>query len=97
MITRDKTEKKNLKNKPKLGKKWEEIQIYRDFKKLTEEIVQKKPGNGFKRKTLLQKQICTQNNDITTNYIKAKIDDIQQNSKYRKKTKWLIPLLISYS
>ena len=67
--------------------KWEGKQLYGRFKRLINNISHDKTwtwlrkGN-FKRETesLLK---AAQNNAIRTNYIKARIDKTQQNSKYR--------------
>ena len=71
----------------KLGKKWEEKQLYGRCKGLITNISHDKTwtwlrkGN-FKRETesLL---MAAQNSAIRTNHIKARIDKTQQNSKYR--------------
>ena len=67
--------------------KWEEKQLYGRFKRLINNISHDKTWTGlrkgnFKRETesLL---IAAQNNTIRTNYIKARIDKTQKNSKCR--------------
>ena len=63
--------------------KWEEKLLYRRFKRhLTRENLDVAKKRNFKRVTefLL---IAAQNNAIRTNYIKARTDKTQQNSKCR--------------
>ena len=65
--------------------KWEEKQLYGNFKQQTSDISHEenmdvtKKGNLKKESESLLK--TAQNNAIRTNYIKAKIDKTQQNSK----------------
>ena len=67
--------------------KWEEKQLYGRFKRLINNISHDKTwtwlrkGN-FKRETESH-LMAAQNNAIRTNYIKARIDKTQQNSKCR--------------
>ena len=67
--------------------KWEEKQLYGYFKQQTDEISHKKTWTWLRKgnfkwetESLL---ITAQNNTLRTNYIKAKIDNMQQNSKSR--------------
>ena len=65
----------------------EEKQLYRHFKRQTSENSQKKTWIWLRKGNLLKENesflIVAQNNTITTNYIKAKIDKAEQNSKGR--------------
>ena len=80
---------RNIDTKPtKLRKeKWEEKQLYGYFKQQTGEISHEKTWTWLKKRNLKREteSILTevQNNVIRTNYIKVKIDNIQQNSKCR--------------
>ena len=67
--------------------KWEEKQLYRHFKRLTNNISHDKTRT-WERKGNFKKEtetlfIAAQNNAIRTNKMKARIDKTQQNSKCR--------------
>ena len=71
----------NINRKKK--KKWEEKQLHGHFKQQTGEIAHEKP-RAWQRKGDLKREtesllILAQNNAIRTNYIKVKIDNMQQH------------------
>ena len=65
--------------------KWEEKQLYGDFKWLMRHISHKKTWMWLRKGNLRRETesllIKTQNNGIRTNHIKVRIDKMQQNSK----------------
>ena len=67
--------------------KWEEKQLYGYFKRQTAEIAHEKSWSWLRRGNLKRETesliIAAQDNAIRTNYVKAKIDRTQQNSKCR--------------
>ena len=67
--------------------KWEEKQLYGYFKRQTAEIAHVKTWSWLRRGNLKRETesliTAAQDNAIRTNYIKAKIDRTQQNSKCR--------------
>ena len=67
--------------------KWEEKQLYGYFKRQIEEVAHEKTWTWLRKGNLKRETesliIAAQNNAIRTNYIKAKIDKTQQNSKCR--------------
>ena len=69
------------------GTKWEEKQLYGRFKRQTSDIRHEITLTWLKKKNLYRETksllIAAQNNVVRTNYIKAKIDKTQQNSKCR--------------
>ena len=56
--------------------KWEEKQLYGCFKRLTSDISHKKKGS-------LKRETSSQNNAISTNYIKARIDKTKKTADVR--------------
>ena len=76
-------------NRTKITRKqqWEDKQQYRYFKRQTSKISHEKTWpllrKGNFRKEIKSLLIETQNNAINTNYMKAKIDKKQQNSRCR--------------
>ena len=66
---------------------WEEKQIYRCFKRLISNISQEKTWTWLRTGNLKRETeslpIAAQNNAVRINYIKARIDKTQQNSKCR--------------
>ena len=87
-ITRNNTENTSI-NKTKIIRKqiWEEKQLYGHFKRLTSKISHEKTWT-FLRKGNLKREtesllITAQNNVIRINYVKARIDKTQQNSRCR--------------
>ena len=81
--TRVSTEQQKKKKK----RKWEEKQLYRHSKRQTSVISREKSWTWLKKRNLSREtkslQIATQNNTMRTNYIKARMDKTQQNSKCR--------------
>ena len=79
--TKSKTKKKKIENKS------EKKQLYGYFKRQTEEIARKKTWTWLRKGHLMNESeslpIATQHNAIKINYVKAKIDKRQQNSKCR--------------
>ena len=73
------TNRKTTKNRKQ---KWEEKQLYGYFKRQIEEVALEKTWTWLRKKNLKRETesliIAAQNNDIRTNYIKAKIDKTQQ-------------------
>ena len=67
--------------------KFDENQMYGHFKRQINESLHEKTWTWLKKGNLRRKTesllIAAQNNAIRTNYIKARIDKTQQNSKYR--------------
>ena len=67
--------------------KWEEKQLYGRFKRLTRDISWKKTWTRLRKGNLKREieslLIATQNNVISTNHVKARIDMTQQNSRWR--------------
>ena len=67
--------------------KWEEKQLYGRFKRLTSDISHEKTWtwlrNGNLKRETESLQIAAENNAISSNYIKARIDKTQQNSRCR--------------
>ena len=65
--------------------KWEEKQLHEYFKQETSEISHKKTWRWLRKRNLSRETknlyIASQNNDIRSNYVKARIDKMQQNSK----------------
>ena len=76
-------------NKPEITRKqrWEEKQLYRRFKRLTNDISHEKTWTWLKKGSLMRETesllITAQNNAVRTNYIKTKIDKTRQNSRRR--------------
>ena len=68
-------------------KKWEEKQLYGSFDRHGSEISHKKISTWLRKRNIKREAesllIVAQNNAIRTNYVKAKIDETQQNSKCR--------------
>ena len=69
------------------NQKWEEKQLYGHFKRQIEEVAHEKTWTWLRKGNLIRETEslinAAQNNAIRTNYIKAKIDKTQQNSKCR--------------
>ena len=67
--------------------KWEEKQLYGNFKGLTSDISHEKMWTWLRKRNLKTKTefllIAEQNTAIRTNHIKARIDKTQQNSRCR--------------
>ena len=67
--------------------KWEKTQLYGRFKRLINNISHQKTWTWLRKGNLKREResllIAAQDNAITTNHIKARIDKTQQNSKYR--------------
>ena len=67
--------------------KWEEKQVYGHFKRQTSDISHEKTRTRLKKGNLKRETeslfITAQSNAIRSNYIKARIDNTQQNSKCR--------------
>ena len=67
--------------------KWKEKQLYRHFKRLINTISRQKTWTWLRKGNLKRETksllMVAQNNAIRTNYIKARIDKTQQNSKCR--------------
>ena len=67
--------------------KWEEKQLYECFKRLTSDILHGKTWMWLRKRNIKREteslRIAAQNNAIRTNYIKARIDKTQQNSRCR--------------
>ena len=70
-----------------MKQKWEEKQMYEDFKRPTPKISFEKTKTWLRKGRLLKETesllIAAQNNDIRTNYIKAKIDYTPRISKFQ--------------
>ena len=67
--------------------KWEEKQLYGRFKRLKSDISQEKTWTWLRKGNLKRETesllIAAQNNTISTNHIRARIDKTQQNSRCR--------------
>ena len=67
--------------------KWEEKQLYGHFKRQTNEVSYKKTRTWLRKEKLKRETesllIAAQNSAIRTNFVKAKIDETQQNNKCR--------------
>jgi len=78
------TNRNTSKNKKQ---KWEEKQLHGYFKRQTQEISHQKTWTWLRKGNLKRETesliIAAQDNAIRTNYIKAKIDKTQRNSKCR--------------
>ena len=90
LITANRNNRNNTKNNRitiTRKQKWEEQQLYRHFKRQTSEILTEKSWTWLRKGNLLRETesllIAAQNNAIRTQYIKAEIDESQQNSKCR--------------
>ena len=72
--------------------KWEEKQLYEYFKRQTSEISHEKTWTWLRKGNLKRETeslpMAAPNNAIRTNYIKAKIDKTQQDSKCRLRDDW---------
>ena len=68
-------------------RKWEEKQLYEHYERLKSDISHEKTWTRLKKGNLNRESelllIAAQNNAIMTNHIKARIDNTQQNSRFR--------------
>ena len=86
-VIRKNTDNTSINRTKTRKQKWEEKELYGHFKWQTSEISHEKTWTWLIKENLKRKTesllIATQNKAIRTNYIKAKIDKIQQNSRCR--------------
>ena len=86
IVTRKNTDKTKIKRKKITKHKWEE-QLYGHFKQQTSEISLEKTWTWWRKGNINRETesllIAAQNNAMRTNYIKARVDKMQQNSKCR--------------
>ena len=89
LITTTKNDPDNTKTKKMATtrQKWEQKPLYGRFKRLISNISHEKTWTWLRKWHLMRETesllIATQNNTIRTNHIKARIDEMQQNSKCR--------------
>ena len=87
IMTRNSTDNIKINRTITKKQKWREKQLYGYFKLQTGKISHEKTWTWIRKGNLRRKAesllIAAQNNTIRTNYVKAKTDNMQQNSKCR--------------